>query len=141
MPLSTRAVMGRVMAFAKGLDREGYLILDYVMVVTRNRHGNLDYLVSNDLTADRSTMVRRKRRRCSVETIFRDSKPCAGLEACQGWVDQVMVRHVALVLLCSVVLQRLRHSPHEAVGALKQRWQLAVLQAGDRPPTSPGGAS
>lgn len=104
------------------------------LVVTRNRHGNFDYLVSNDHTADLSTMVRRKRRRWTIETLFRDSKQFAGLEACQCWVDQAMVRHVALVLLTFVVLQLLRRSPAETVGTVKQRWQLAVIQAGASPP-------
>jgi hypothetical protein len=53
------------------------------LVVTRNRHGNYEYLVSNDLVCDLTTMVVRKRSRWSVETIFRDSKQFAGLEACQ----------------------------------------------------------
>lgn len=33
------------------------------MVVTKNRHGNYEYLVSNDLQADLSSMVLRKRSR------------------------------------------------------------------------------
>ena len=37
------------------------------LVVTRNRHGNYEYLVSNALQADLSTMVMRKRSRWSVE--------------------------------------------------------------------------
>lgn len=69
-----------------------------------------------------------------LETIFRDSKQFAGLEACQCWTDQAMVRHVALVLLTFVVLQLLRRDPTETVGAVKERWQLAVTQAGEMPP-------
>jgi SRSO17 transposase len=104
------------------------------LVVTRNRHGNYEYLVSNDLTLDLTTMVERKRSRWSVETVFRDSKQFAELEACQCWVDQALVRHVALVLLTFVVLQRLRHSYAEPVGTVKERWQLAVIQDGEHPP-------
>lgn len=104
------------------------------LVVIRNGHGNFDSLVSNDRSADRSTMVRRKHSRWSVETVFRDSKQFAGVEACQWWVDQALVRQVALVLLTVVVVQLLRRSPHEAVGAVKQRWPLALIQAGERPP-------
>ncbi len=104
------------------------------LVVTRNRHGNYEYLVSNDLQADLTTMVQRKRSRWSVETVFRDSKQFAGLEACQCWVDQAMVRHVGLVLLTFVVLQRLRTTPNESVGAVKERWQLAVLRDGEVAP-------
>jgi hypothetical protein len=49
-------------------------------------------------------------------------------------VDQAMVRHVALVLLTFVVLQILRHSGDESVGAVKERWQLMVLRDGEAPP-------
>jgi DDE superfamily endonuclease len=104
------------------------------LVVTRNRHGNYEYLVSNDITLDLTTMVVRKRSRWSVETVFRDNKQFAELEACQCWVDQAMVRHVALVLLTFVVLQVLRHAPDEPVGTVKERWQVAVIQDGERPP-------
>lgn len=104
------------------------------LVVTRNRHGNYEYLVSNALQADLTSMVQRKRSRWSVETVFRDSKQFTGLEACQCWVDQAMVRHVGLVLLTFVVLQLLRTTPDESVGAVKERWQLAVLRDGEVPP-------
>jgi len=76
----------------------------------------------------------RKRSRWSVETVFRDSKQFAELEACQCWNDQAMVRHVALVLLTFVVLQLLRHSPDEPVGTVKERWQVAVIRDGEQPP-------
>lgn len=104
------------------------------LVVTRNRHGNYEYLVSNDLQADLTSIVKRKRSRWSIETIFRDSKQFAGLEACQCWVDAAMVRHVGLVLLTFVVLQLLRTTPAESVGVVKERWQLAVIRDGEAPP-------
>jgi hypothetical protein len=104
------------------------------LVVTRNRHGNYEYLVSNALPADLTTMVQRKRSRWSVETVFRDSKQFAGLEACQCWVDQALVRHVSLVFLTFVVLQFLRQTPAESVGAVKERWQLAVIRDGEASP-------
>jgi hypothetical protein len=104
------------------------------LVVTRNRHGNYEHLVSNDLQADLTTVVQRKQSRWSIETIFRDTKQFAGLEACQCWVDQAMVRHVGLVLLTFVVLQRLRAMPSEGVGAVKERWQLAAIRDGQLPP-------
>lgn len=104
------------------------------LVVTRNRHGNYEYLVSNDLRCDLTTMVQRKRSRWSVETVFRDSKQFAGLQACQCWADQALVRHVSLVFLTFVVLQLLRQSCDEPVGSVKERWQLAVIQAGEVPP-------
>jgi hypothetical protein len=104
------------------------------LVVTRNRHGNYEYLVSNAIGADLTTLVQRKRSRWSVETVFRDTKQFAGLAACQCWVDQGMVRHVSLVLLTFVVLQLLRMRPDESVGTVKERWQLAVLRDGEAPP-------
>lgn len=104
------------------------------LVVVRNRHGNWESLVSNDVDVDLTTLVERKRSRWSVETLFRDPKQYAGLEACQCWVDQAMVRHVALVLLTLVVVQLLRQSLDEAAAAVKERWQRAVLQDGELPP-------
>jgi hypothetical protein len=104
------------------------------LVVTRNRHGNYEYLVSNDLTGDLTTMVVRKRSRWSVETVFRDSKQFTGLEACQCWTDVALVRHVSLVFLTFVVLQLVRQANDEPLGAVKERWQLAVIQAGEVPP-------
>jgi hypothetical protein len=104
------------------------------LVVTRNRHGNYEYLVSNNLTCDLTVMVLRKRSRWSVETLFRDTKQFASLQACQCWADVALVRHVSLVFLTFVVLQQLRNSADETVGAVKERWQLAVIQAGEVPP-------
>lgn len=80
---------------------------------------------------DLTKLVLRKRSRWSIETVFRDTKQYGGLEACQAWVDCAMVRHVALVLLGFVVLQRLRREPTESVGSVKTRWQLEVLRDGE----------
>jgi hypothetical protein len=80
-------------------------------------------------------MVQRKRSRWEVETIFRDTKQLAGLGACQCWVDQAMVRHVAFVLLTFVVLQMLRRDPLETLGTVKERWQLEVARDQQSPPT------
>ena len=117
--------------------------------MTRNRHGNYEYLATNELGADltraagsrkrrakarKTTLVRRKRSRWSVETIFRDSKQYAGLGACQARVDQAMVRHVALVLVAFAILQMLRANPQESLAAVKERWQLAVVSGGAPPP-------
>ena len=104
------------------------------LVGLKNEHGNCEYLVTNDLTGDRAQIVRRKRSRWRIETLFRDTKQLAGLAACQCWVDQALVRHVALVLLAFVVLQVLRRAPPETVGAVKARWQGEVLRDGQAPP-------
>jgi DDE superfamily endonuclease len=108
------------------------------LVVTRNRHGNHDYLVTHELGADLTRVVERKRSRWSVETIFRDAKQYAGLGACQCWTDQAMVRHVALVLVGLVVLQELRVDPAESIAAVKQRWQLAITRQEEPPPAPQG---
>jgi DDE superfamily endonuclease len=123
--LAVRATAVRVYAPTYGMLR---------LVVTRNRHGNFEYLASNDLPADLTRMVVRKRSRWSVETVFRDTKQFAGLQACQCWVDAAMVRHVGLVMLTFVVLQMLRERGEESVGAVKERWQLATLRNGVGPP-------
>jgi Transposase DDE domain len=104
------------------------------LVVTRNRHSNFEYIVTNDLGVDLTTVVERKMSRWSIETLFRDTKQYAGLEACQCRVDQAMVRHVGLVLLTFVVLQMMRRSAQESVGSVKERWQLEVMRDGQLPP-------
>jgi hypothetical protein len=119
--LGVRAVALRVYAPALGQVR---------LVVLRNEHGNFEYLVTNALATDLTTLVQRKR----IETIFRDTKQLAGLAACQCWVDQALVRHVALVFLAFVVLQVLRRDSRETVGAVKARWQGEVLRDGQTPP-------
>jgi len=104
------------------------------LVVTRNRHGNFEYVATNELADDLTTVVRRKMSRWSVETVFQDAKQYAGLEACQCWVDRAMVRHVGLVLLAFVVLQMMRRSPRESVGSVKERWQMTLVRDGELPP-------
>jgi DDE superfamily endonuclease len=104
------------------------------LVVTRNRHGNCECLATNELGADLTRVVARKHSRWSVETVFRDTKQYASLGACQCWSDAAMVRHVALVLLGFVVLQRLRTDPAESIAGVKERWQLAVTRQGQPPP-------
>lgn len=123
--LGVRAVALPVYAPALGQVR---------LVVLRNEHGNFEYLVTNALATDLTTLVQRKRSRWRIETIFRDTKQLAGLAACQCWADQALVRHVALVFLAFVVLQVLRRDPQETVGAVKARWQGEVLRDGQTPP-------
>jgi hypothetical protein len=104
------------------------------LVVTRNRHGNHEYIVTNDPGADLTSVVQRKMSRWSIETLFRDTKQYAGLEACQCRADRAMVRHVGFVLLTFVVLQMMRRSVEESLGSVKERWQLEVLRDGESPP-------
>jgi hypothetical protein len=100
------------------------------LVVTRNRHGNVEVLATNDLDSDLTTVVLRKRSRWSIETLFRDAKQFSGLAACQCRVDQALVRHVAFVLLAFIVLQRLRQYPKETLGEVKDRLQREVMTGG-----------
>jgi SRSO17 transposase len=105
------------------------------LVVTRNRHGNYECLATSELDADLTRVVAPKHSRWSVETIFRDTKQYTGLGACQCSTDQAMVRHVALVLVAFIVLQQLRLDPSERLGAVKERWQLAITRQAEPPPT------
>ena len=91
--------------------------------MTKNRHGNIEVLATYDLDYDLTTIVRRKRSRWSIETLFKDVKLLGGLSACQCRVDQALVRHVAFVLLAFVVLQCLRLRPEETLGEVKERIQ------------------
>jgi hypothetical protein len=100
------------------------------LVVTRNRHGNLEVLATNDLESDLATIVLRKRSRWSVETLFRDAKQFSGLAACQCRVDQALVRHVAFVLIGFIILQRLRLHPKETLGEVKDRLQRELITGG-----------
>ena len=100
------------------------------LVVTRNRHGNLEVPGTNDLASDLTTIVLRRRSRWSFETLFRDAKQFAGLAACQCRVDQALVRHVAFVLIAFVVLQQLRLRPKETLGEVKDRLQHEVMTTG-----------
>jgi hypothetical protein len=131
LPVKWRAQLGlRATAVQVYAPKYGHLRL----VVTKNRHGNYEYLVSNALYSDLTSTVQGKRSRWSVETVFRDTKQYAGFAACQCWVDAAMVRHVALVFVTFVVLQMLRHSPDESVAAVKERWQLDIVRQGEAPP-------
>lgn len=93
------------------------------LVVTKNRHGNIEVLATYDLDCDLTTIVRRKRSRWSIETLFKDIKLLSGLAACQCRADQALVRHVAFVLLAFIVLQCLRLRPEETLGEVKERIQ------------------
>jgi hypothetical protein len=123
--LGVRARAVRVYAPKYGLLR---------LVVTKNRHGNHEYIATNELTADLTRVVERKRGRWSIETLFHDAKQFAGLEACQCWVDRAMVRHVGFVLLTFVVMQMMRQSADESVGWVKERWQMTLVRDGEPPP-------
>jgi SRSO17 transposase len=100
------------------------------LIVTRNRHGNVEVLATNDLDSDLTTIVLRKRCRWSIETLFRDIEQFAGLAACQSRVDQAMVRHVAFALIAFTVLQRFRLHPKETLGEVKGRLQCDVFTGG-----------
>ena len=100
------------------------------LVVTRNRHGNVEVVATNDLDRDLTTLVLRKRSRWSIETLFRDAKQFSGLAACQCRVDQALVRHVAFVLIAFILLQCLRLHPKETLGEVKDRLQRELITGG-----------
>lgn len=57
------------------------------LVVLRNEHGNFEYLVTNDLACDLALLVRRKRSRWRIETIFRATQHWpAWPPASAGWI-------------------------------------------------------
>ena len=105
------------------------------LVVTRNRHGNVEVIATNDLGSNLTTIVMRKRSRWSIETLFRDAKQFSGLSACQCRVDQALVRHVAFVLIAFIIFQHLRLHPKETLGEVKDRIQLKLITRGLPPPT------
>lgn len=113
------------------LPKYGHLRL----VVTKNRHGNIEVLATNDLDTDLTTIVLRKRSRWSIETLFRDAKQFSGLAACQCRTDQALVSHVAFVLLSFILLQRFRRFPEETLGAVKERLQMQVFTGGFQSPS------
>ena len=106
------------------------------LVVTRNRHRNVEVVATNDLDSDLTAIILRKRSRWSIETLFRDANQFSGLAACQCRVDQALVRHVAFVLLAFIVLQRLRLHPTETLGEVKDRLQREVMTGGLPPPVA-----
>jgi SRSO17 transposase len=97
------------------------------LVVTRNRHGNVEVFVSNDLDLLLTTVVLRKRSRWSIETLLQDAKQFSGLAACQTRGDQALVRHVACVLIAAIALQQLRLHPKETLGEVKDRLQREAM--------------
>jgi len=104
------------------------------LVVTSNRHGNLEPVVTSDLGADLTRVVERKFSRWSIETLFRDTKQDTGLGACQCYSDAAMVRHVGLVLVGLVVLQHRCTHPSESLAAVKEQWRLTLTHQGQPPP-------
>lgn len=97
------------------------------LVVSRNPHGNYECILTNDLQADLTRVVVRKRSRWSIETVFRDSKQFAGWSACQCRTDQAWVRHVALVMVAFVALQAFRRHSEETLGAVQDRLERQCL--------------
>ena len=109
------------------------------LVVTKNLHGNIEVLATNDLGTDLTTIVLRKRRRWSIETLFRDTRQFGGLAACECGADQATVRQVAFVLIAFIVLQRMRRHPKETLGEVKDRLQRDLITGGLPAPKPLGG--
>jgi DDE superfamily endonuclease len=129
LKLKWRSAFGlRASSFLAYLPKYGTLRL----VVTRTRHGNFQVLASNALDSDLSWIVERKRRRWTIETLFRDAKQFCGFTACQCRVDVAQVMHIAFVLLAFLVMQLLRRDPKETLGSVKERLQQEIWK-GDSP--------
>jgi len=105
------------------------------LVVTQNRHGKRDFILTNAVQQDLCTLVLWKRSRWDIETLFRNGKQLAGLAACQCRVPQAMVRHVTLVFFTCFVLDLLRSDPSQTTDGIKQQLQLEVVSQGQLPPT------
>jgi hypothetical protein len=120
----------RAIALTAYLPKYGTLRL----VVTRTRYGNFQVLASNALQADLSWIISCKRRRWTVETLFRDAKQFCGFCACQCRLDVAHVMHVALVFLAFVVVQMLRRDPKETLGSVKERYLREALTGHFPPP-------
>lgn len=105
------------------------------LVVTQDRHGKRDFILTNALQQDLCTLVLWKRSRWDIETFFRNGKQLAGLAVCQCRVPQAMVRHVTLVFFTCFVLDLLRSDPSQTTDGIKQQLQLEVVTQGHLPPT------
>jgi hypothetical protein len=104
------------------------------LVVTRDRHGKLDFILTNALHQDLCTIVLWKRSRWDIETLFRNSKQLAGLASCQCRAPQAVVRHVTLVFFTCFVLDLLKVDPSQTTDASQQHLQLQVITQGLQPP-------
>ena len=104
------------------------------LVVTKNDHGKLDFILSNALHQDLCTLVLWKQSRWNIETFFRNGKQLAGLAACQCRCPQAMVRHITLVFFTCFVLDLLSTDPSQTTDGIKQQLQLQVITQGLRPP-------
>jgi len=107
------------------------------VVAFRNKAGQEGFIATNvpdARAADLTALVGWKRSRWSIETAFRDAKQFGGLEACQCRAECAWVRHVAFAFVGFVVLQLLRRSPEETLGAAKERLQLEALRGRLNPP-------
>jgi hypothetical protein len=104
------------------------------LVVTKDRHGKLDLILTNALQQDLCTIALWKRSRWDIETLFRNAKQLTGLTACQCRVPQAMVRHVTLVFFTCFVLDLLNTDLSQTTDGIKQQLQLQVITQGLRPP-------
>lgn len=104
------------------------------LVVTRDGHGKLDFILTNAFHQDLATIVLWKRSRWDIETLFRNSKQLAGLASCQCRAPQAVVRHVALVFFTCLVLDLLKVDPSQTTDGSKQMLQLQVITQGLCPP-------
>lgn len=87
----------------------------------------LSYLLSNDPVATR-TLIERYKSRWMVEVFFRDAKQHLGFAAYQGRCVEGAIRHICLVFIAAVVLDRIKGKGMTLGDAKRTAQSLIVIQ-------------
>jgi len=87
----------------------------------------LSYLLSNDSVATR-TLIERYKSRWIVEVFFRDAKQHLGFSAYQGRSLEGAIRHICLVFIAAVVLDRIKGKEMTLGDAKRTAQSLIVIQ-------------
>ncbi len=87
----------------------------------------LSYLLSNDPVATR-TLIERYKSRWIVEVFFRDAKQHLGFAAYQGRCVEGAIRHICLVFIAAVVLDRIKGKGMTLGDAKRTAQSLIVIQ-------------
>ena len=87
----------------------------------------LSYLLSNDSVATRK-LIERYKSRWIVEVFFRDAKQHLGFSAYQGRSLEGAIRHICLVFIAAVVLDRIKGKEMTLGDAKRTAQSLIVIQ-------------
>jgi hypothetical protein len=87
----------------------------------------LSYLISNEKTPVR-TLIQRYKSRWVIEVFFRDAKQHLGFSAYQGRSLQGAIRHICLVFIAAVVLDRIKGKGMTLGDAKRTAQSLIVIQ-------------